>query len=128
MKKEVSNWLSSAEYDLETAGNMLDSGRYIYTVFMCHLAIEKMAKAVIVELTGKEPPRSHDLQYLLGLTGLKLDSAQQEFIAELSNLSVATRYPIDFERALSDFSRERAEAVLKKTKEAFGWMKRQIDL
>jgi len=107
---------------------MLDSGRYIYTVFMCHLAIEKMAKAVIVELTGKEPPRSHDLQYLLGLTGLKLDSAQQEFIAELSNLSVATRYPIDFERALSDFSRERAEAVLKKTKEAFGWMKRQIDL
>jgi len=86
-----------------------------------------MVKAVIADSTGKEPPRSHDLQYLLGLTGLRLDSEQQEFIAELSNLSVATRYPVDFERALSDFSRERAEAVLKKTKEVFGWMKRQSD-
>jgi HEPN domain-containing protein len=44
MNKEAANWLSSAEYDLETAGNMLDSGRYIYTVFMCHLAIEKLTK------------------------------------------------------------------------------------
>jgi HEPN domain-containing protein len=126
MNKEAANWLSSAEYDLETAGNMLDSGRYIYTVFMCHLAIEKLTKAVIVEMTGKEPPRSHDLQYLLGLSGLEPDSSSQEFVAELSNLSVATRYPVDFERALSDFSKERAEGVFRRTKETFGWIKQQI--
>ena len=65
MKKEAANWLLSAKYDLETARNMFDSGRYIYTVFMCHLAIEKLAKAGIVEVKRKEPPRSHDLQYLI---------------------------------------------------------------
>ena len=100
MKKDASNWLSSAEYDLETAGSMLDSGRYIHTVFMCHLAIEKLTKAAIVEAAGKEPPKSHDLQYLLDLTGLRLESSSQQFISELSNLSVATRYPVDFKRAL----------------------------
>jgi len=127
MKKETANWLSSAEYDLETAGNMFDSGRYIYTVFMCHLAIEKSAKAVVVEVAGKEPPRSHDLQYLIGLAGLETDKGTLQFIAELSNLSVTTRYPVDFERALSDFSQERAEVVLSRTKEVFEWIKKQIE-
>lgn len=126
MRKEAANWLASAQYDLETAEHMFGSGRYIYTVFMCHLAVEKVAKAAIEEATGKEPPRSHDLQYLLILGGLKPDDEAQGFVAELTNLSVATRYPVDFERALMDFSKERAEAVLTKTREIFTWIKRQI--
>ena len=127
MREEATNWLSSAEYDLATAGSMFESGRYIYTVFMCHLAIEKLAKAGIVEVTGKQPPRSHDLQHLLGLAGLSPDEVTQGFVAELSNLSVATRYPVDFKRAMSDFSQERAEAVLSRTREAFEWIRKQIE-
>lgn len=127
MKKEAANWLAAATYDLETAEHMFDSGRYIYTVFMCHLAIEKLTKAVIAEATGREPPRSHDLLYLIGLSGLKPDASMQDFVAELSNLNVATRYPVDFERALSDFSGERAQAVLSRTKEAFEWIRKQVE-
>lgn len=126
MRKEAANWLASAQYDLETAEHMFSSGRYIYTVFMCHLAIEKVIKARVAESTCEEPPRSHDLQYLFDLTGLKPDEGTRDFISELTNLSVATRYPVDFERALSDFSLERAEAVLVKTKETFEWTKKQI--
>jgi len=40
---------------------------------------------------------------------------------------VATRYPVDFERALSDFSKDRAEFVLATTKETFEWIKTQIE-
>jgi HEPN domain-containing protein len=126
MRKEAANWLASAQYDLETAEHMFSSGRYIYTVFMCHLAVEKVTKAAVEESTGGEPPRSHDLQYLLELAGLRPDQETEGFIAELTNLSVATRYPVDFERALSDFSMERAEAVLSKTKETFEWIKKQM--
>ena len=41
----VKEWLCQAEYDLETAKSLYRSRRYIYTVFMCHLAIEKALKA-----------------------------------------------------------------------------------
>jgi len=32
-------WKDAAIYDLETAEAMLDSGRYLYVVFMCQQAI-----------------------------------------------------------------------------------------
>ncbi|MGE5443763.1 MAG: HEPN domain-containing protein [Ignavibacteriales bacterium] len=67
MKKGVKNWLESAQYDLETAEHMLKTGRYIYTVFMCHLALEQVLKAKVEEVTGRTPPRTHDLGYLMEL-------------------------------------------------------------
>ena len=54
MRKEVKNWLDSARYDLEVAGHLLRTGSYIYTVFMCHLALEKVLKAKVEEVTGKK--------------------------------------------------------------------------
>jgi len=35
-------WLETAEYDLETAGAMLNSGRWLYVIFMCQQAIERL--------------------------------------------------------------------------------------
>ena len=33
---KVDYWLKIADYDLETARAMLNSGRYLYVGFMCH--------------------------------------------------------------------------------------------
>ena len=60
---EVLEWLSQSEYDLDTAQAMLDSGRYIYAVFMCHLAVEKALKALVVKRTENAPPRTHNLKF-----------------------------------------------------------------
>jgi predicted nucleotidyltransferase len=46
MKKTTANWFASADYDIQTAEAMLKSQRYLYVVFMCHLAIEKTLKAL----------------------------------------------------------------------------------
>ncbi len=126
MKKEVQNWLDSARYDLETARDMFRSGRYIYTVFMCHLALEKALKAKVAEITGEEPPKTHDLEYLAGLAGLSLDREAEEFISGISNMSVVTRYPRDFQKMLKDFSEERIGFILSKSTEVFQWIERTI--
>lgn len=49
MKKETENWLAMVEYDLITARHMLGTGRYVYVIFMCHLAMEKALKAIVCE-------------------------------------------------------------------------------
>ncbi len=56
MKKASKRWFEQAEYDLDTALAMLESGRYLYVLFCCQQAIEKGLKAVIVEQTGNFPP------------------------------------------------------------------------
>ncbi len=126
MRKEVQNWLDSARYDLEAAGHLFRAGSYIYTVFMCHLALEKVLKAKVEEITGKEPPRTHDLEYLMELAQLSSDEDTEDFILELSNLSVVTRYPRDFQAMLKDFSRERAELTMLKATKVFQWIENTI--
>jgi HEPN domain-containing protein len=61
MRPETEVWGEDAEYDLQSAKTMLDSGRYFFVVFMCHLTIEKLLKSVIVERQGLEPPRTVEL-------------------------------------------------------------------
>jgi hypothetical protein len=50
----------------------------------------------------------------------------ERFIVEISNLSVVTRYPSDFQRMLKDFSRKRTELIINKTKEVFQWIKKSL--
>jgi len=49
MAKIVSHWVERAEYDLETARSMLDTGRYLYVGYMCQQAVEKALKGIIAQ-------------------------------------------------------------------------------
>jgi HEPN domain-containing protein len=127
MKKEVKNWLDSADYDLETAEYMFKTGRYIYTIFMCHLALEKVLKAKVQEVTGETPPRTHNLRYLIKLSGLDLPEEMFNFLSKLSDVSVPTRYPEDFAKLVEAYDKNVAETYLAKAKEVFQWIKNCIE-
>jgi HEPN domain-containing protein len=47
-QEKYAYWLDIAQYDLETANAMFDSGRWLYVVFMCQQALEKLAKGLYV--------------------------------------------------------------------------------
>ena len=98
MRKDTNNFIKSAEYDLNTAEFMLKSGRYIYVIFMCHLSLEKMLKAIVTETTQKISPRSHNLIYLLKLVNTQLPTELFNFIAKINNASILTRYPETFQK------------------------------
>ncbi len=126
MKKEVENWLNSAQYDLETAEHMFKAGRYIYTIFMCHLSLEKMLKAKVEEITGKTPPKTHNLRYLVKLSGLEPPEEMFNFLSKLSDLSIPTRYPEDFGELMKSYDKKPAKAYLTLTKEAFEWIRKSL--
>ncbi|MBE0461775.1 MAG: HEPN domain-containing protein [Candidatus Aminicenantes bacterium] len=126
MKKEVKNWLDSARYDLETAEHILKAGRYVYTIFMCHLAIEKVLKAKVEEITGKTPPKVHNLRYLAKLSGLGPPEEMLNFLSKLSEVSIPTRYPEDFIQLKRTYTKKLAQDYLRQTKEAFEWIKKSL--
>jgi HEPN domain-containing protein len=95
MKQITLNWLRGAEYDIETAESLLKARRYIYVIFMCHLAVEKTLKAVIAETSTTPPPRTHNLYRLLELGRLNLPEAHEAIVAQLNTMNTATRYPED---------------------------------
>ncbi|MFQ5668814.1 MAG: HEPN domain-containing protein, partial [Candidatus Binatia bacterium] len=95
MKKTTANWLASADYDLQTAEAMLTSRRYVYVVFMCHLALEKTLKGLWAEAKNELAPRIHDLLYLLRRLDLTPPARDADFIAAINRASIPTRYPED---------------------------------
>ncbi len=49
MRPETVQCIEDAQYDLDSAKAMLDSGRLYFVIFMCHLTVEKLLKSYIVE-------------------------------------------------------------------------------
>jgi len=126
MKKEVKNWLDSAQYDLETAEHLFNTRRYIYTLFMCHLALEKLLKAKVEEVTGKTSPKTHNLRYLVKLSSLELPEEIFNFLSKLSDVSIPTRYPEDFGELKKSYNKKAAKTYLSQTKEAFEWIRKSL--
>ena len=123
MRKDADNFIVSAEYDLLSARHMLNTGRYIYVIFMCHLSIEKILKAIAAEVTDKTPPKTHNLIYLTKLAGIHFKDDHLEFIAKLNNASVVTRYPEDFQKLIEAYPENIAADYLQKTMEIVEWLK-----
>lgn len=119
----VSEWLKQAAYDFETAEAMFRSGRNVYSVFMCHLAVEKALKAACQRKTGQLPPKTHSLVLLLGKTGEVPEKTLGLFIAQLNDAGVATRYPEALERLIASYPSERTDEILKNTRRVIEWIK-----
>ncbi len=108
MKYATKNWIATANYDFKTAEAMLKSNRYIYVVFMCHLSIEKMIKAIISTEVKGLPPKSHSLLYLSKKASVQFSENLQEFIEQLDNVSIITRYPEDLKKISKEFNKDKA--------------------
>ena len=122
MARPPEEWLTQANYDMDTAAYMFKGGRYMYTVFMCHLSLEKALKGRYAEKLRKEPPKTHNLLYLIEKMKLGLPEDLDDFIATLSRVSVPTRYPDDLQRILKDYDKKKTKEVLDQSKKVLQWL------
>jgi HEPN domain-containing protein len=127
MNRVVKNWEATSNYDLRTAEAMYKAGRYLYVVFMCHLAIEKMLKGILAQKHPEEtPPKIHNLIHLAQEAGLALPDPLRDFFQRIDNVSVATRYPEDLRLLSKEFNQETAKRMLRETKRLIKWLKQQL--
>jgi len=115
-------WAERAHYDLETAQAMLDSGRFLYVLFCCQQAVEKMIKALIIRQTGELPPRIHNLIQLAAEGNLELTPERGRFFRKLGSYYVQSRYPEEIETGGKFISRHTAAETLKRTGEIIQWL------
>ena len=125
MARDPEEWFLQAVYDLETTEYMFKGGRYFYSVFMGHLAIEKALKGLYQKRLQETPPKAHNLVYLLNKIDLKPPEFQAKFLIKLNEASVPTRYPETLELLKRDYSQAIAEDILFKSKEILEWIKSQ---
>ena len=116
-------WFFQSDYDLETAYYMLQSGRNVYCIFMCHLSLEKALKGLYIKRLNKFPPKLHDLIYFAEKTSLSPKDTDFNFIMWLNRIGIITRYPEDLRDMIKMFSQEQTTNIYKQTKEIQQWIK-----
>lgn len=101
---------------------MLREGRFIYVLFCCQQSIEKILKSLLAGKTGEMPPRIHNLSRLAEFLKLELPPTRAQFLGELSDYYIQSRYPDEIELEGELITKEQAVAVLDNTKETFQWL------
>ena len=56
----IKYWLDSADHDLDTAESLFSAGKYDWCLFLGHLVLEKVLKALYVkDNENRMPPKTH---------------------------------------------------------------------
>ena len=120
-------WLDIAEYDLKTAEAMLNSGRFVYVVFMCQQSLEKLAKGLYNYYIDDNVPRVHNISFVLSkvIDELKIEVEETTFqlFDKLAAYYLQGRYPSFKEKISTLVNVEEAKDIFKKAEEVFQWMK-----
>ena len=119
-------WLDIARYDLDTAEAMLKSKRWLYVVFMCQQAVEKLVKGLYVLYVDDNIPKSHNIRVLFEKYEEQLsDSATEEMYDLFDNLTIHYlngRYA-DYKQKLSELlDEETALGFYNQSREVFAWL------
>ena len=122
MDKDILYWINLSKYDIDTAKAMLASRRYLYVLFTCQQAIEKMLKALVVKNTGSFPPKIHDLVKLLTIAGIEAPDEKKEFLAKLNYYYLETRYPAELSEISKLIKRQTALNIFNETRKMLKWL------
>jgi HEPN domain-containing protein len=119
-------WLDIAQYDLDSAGAMYTAGRWLYVVFMCQQAIEKLCKGLYTLYVDDNVPRIHDINSIISRFSNKLsisisDDTYQLF-SRLSSFYLNNRYPEFKAKLSSSINKAEAELILGQSREVFLWL------
>ncbi len=124
--KLIKYWSELSDYDMITAGYMFKAGRFPYCLFMCHLAIEKILKALIVKLIKANAPYSHNLVDLAKKTGIEFSEEQKILLADLTEFNLEARYPEWQKQFYLKCNKKYTENYFSSSVKMQKWLKKQL--
>ena len=91
----IDYWIKAAELDLPVIDHLFEKGDYVWSLYLCHLVLEKILKAHYAKDNDKIAPKTHDLLKLVQATKLNLDENKLDFIDVANEFNIEARYPED---------------------------------
>lgn len=123
----IAYWLSSAAEDDKSADILFHGGQFMYSLFTCHLMLEKACKAHWVRSNDSNfPPRTHHLNQIIQQTDLIVPEEYLEELSVMNAWNIEGRYP-DFLHAFrSKCTFSYTKSRIEKAKEIYQWLLKQM--
>lgn len=126
VQKTIQYWLNGAEYDIGVAKAMFEKRKYPYALFMGHLALEKLLKALVVKATGKHAPYTHSLPLLAQKSRLDFPQKTVKKLAGFMEFQIEARYPDEQKKFYKKCTKKFADKKLAEIKEVYAWLKKKL--
>ena len=113
--KIVKHWMDTSDEDYLTMLSLYDSKSYSWSLFIGHISIEKLLKAVYVRKHNKHAPLIHNLYRLAELSKLEITEEQSDWLDKITTFNINARYD-DYKREFyslcnEEFTREWIENI-----------------
>ncbi len=108
--KVINHWIITSDEDYQTMLDLFDSGSYNWALFLGHISVEKLLKALYVKKQKEHAPFLHNLFRLAELNGLELSDEKSDWLDKITSFNLNARYD-DYKREFyslctQDFTRE----------------------
>ncbi len=124
--KIVKHWVETSDEDFQTMLSLYHSKSYGWSLFLGHISIEKLLKAVYVDKYKKHSPFLHNLYRLAELSGIELTDEQSDWLDKITSFNLNARYD-DFKREFYLLCTEEfAEEWIEKIKILRSWIKQML--
>ena len=116
-------WLDRVVYDMDTAKAMLQTGRWIYAIFMCQQSLEKCFKALLIS-KDKEILPIHNLRRLAELSDVihGLDESTLVKLDFLSSYYINARYKEDLQELAKGITESVAQDFIQFSERLIEWL------
>lgn len=108
-------WLEGADDDFDTMTAMYDTKRYNWSLFIGHLMLEKLLKALYVKVNSDYPPYIHNLLRLAEKSNLELSENKKKQLITITAFNINARYDdykMSFKKQCTpDFTNEWIEKI-----------------
>jgi hypothetical protein len=113
-QKLIQYCLEAATDDLQSAKEIISKTKsYTHGLFLLHLPIEKILKALYVQTFAQHAPQSHNLLNLVQKCGLEIPEQKFEItLTEVNQFNIDMRYPADIKALKLKASYEYADIII----------------
>ena len=121
-------WIETSNEDYETMLSMKKERRNTWCLFIGHLVIEKLLKALYAKNNKGTPyaPKTHDLLYLAEKMNLDVTEEQANDLVEITKFNLNTRYD-DYKRDFyNKCTDEYTEEQINKIEEVKSWLETML--
>jgi len=88
----INHWLSTSEKDYKTMMNLYNSKDYHWSLFIGHIVIERLIKAMVVKETNNHAPFTHDLRRLAKLSQIEFSNEHFVWLDTITTFNLNARY------------------------------------
>jgi HEPN domain-containing protein len=122
----VAFWIESSDNDFKTMQDLHKTGNNNWALFIGHLVIEKLAKALFVKEMNDYPPFIHDLRRILEKAGIEIDNDRKVILDSISRFNIRARYDDFKQNFYSLCTNEFTDEWIEKIKESRIWIKSML--